>query len=181
MPSNCGNFFTHNSTLSHLEFQKEIVGALLINQAGALRKGSTGIEVISSLTIISFDSDNCKWEHLSKKVYCLACKSQLPTLKRRRPLEEIDEICTKRRRASQTMWQCKSCGPCCKKEACWDIFCRCFGVIKVFIENSCVLVTDVVNRFKPFSGFIPLLSHKTHQNTLSISISKHQSPFIRGY
>jgi sucrose-6-phosphate hydrolase SacC (GH32 family) len=38
-----------------------------------------------------------------RSYYCLACKSQLSTLKRRRPLAEIEGNSTKRRRASQTM------------------------------------------------------------------------------
>jgi hypothetical protein len=113
-----------DSILSHLEFQREIVKELLINQAGILRKLSSIVEVISSHTTISPDENNCRWEHLFKKDYCLACKSQLSKLKRRRLLEEIEGNCIKRSRASQTRWQCKSCGPCCKKEACWDILHR---------------------------------------------------------
>jgi hypothetical protein len=107
-----------DSTLSHLEFQREIIKDLITNQAGVLRKAPLDVGVISTQDV---EVVSCEWKHLSKKKYCLFCKSQLPTLKRRRALAEIDGNCTKRQRASQIMWQCKSCGPCCKKEACWDI------------------------------------------------------------
>ena len=110
-----------NSTLSHLDFQKEIVNALISNQADALRKRPTDVIVTTNQDVNKDVESTCKWEHLNKKDYCLACKRQVPRLKRRRPLAEIDENCTKRRRASQTRWQCKSCGQCCKKEACWEI------------------------------------------------------------
>jgi hypothetical protein len=110
-----------DSTLSHLEFQRQIVKELLSNQAGILRKKSSHISIISDQNEVV---ESCKWEHLHKRTYCLACKSQLPNLKRRRPLAEMEGNCTKRRRATQTIWQCKRCGPCCKKEVCWDILHR---------------------------------------------------------
>jgi hypothetical protein len=92
-----------NSTLGHLKFQHEIVKELLINQAEILRKKLSIIEVLSSDIIILSDENKCKCEHLSKKDYCLACKSQLPKLKRRRSLAEMDGNRIKRRRASQTV------------------------------------------------------------------------------
>ena len=109
-----------DSKLSHLDFQREIVRSLLTDQAGILRKGLPDVKVTSTQKDSPSLVPSCEWEHLSKKMYCLPCKRQQSELKRRRPLEEIEGNCTKRQRASQTMWQCKSCGPCCKKDSCWN-------------------------------------------------------------
>lgn len=57
-----------NSTLSHLEFQKEIVRELLTNPAGVLRKGPSDVMIISNQETVS---SSCEWQRLSKKVYCL--------------------------------------------------------------------------------------------------------------
>ena len=105
-----------HSKLTHLEFQRQIVEALLA-PAGQSRKRSLAIEVKSTEVVETANS--CEWEHMGKLLYCGPCKENNARLRKRQALEEISQNYTKRRRGSQTTWRCKSCGPCCKKEICW--------------------------------------------------------------
>lgn len=104
-----------DSKLTHSEFQHQIAEVLMTN--GATRKHSINLSISEKKPVDK--STSCEWEHTGKKSYCRPCREEEVRLRKRRALEEISENATKKRRTPQTRWQCKSCGPCCKKEDCW--------------------------------------------------------------
>ena len=64
-----------------------------------------------------------KWQPFSKiptNIRILFARVNFLSSNDVKPLEEIEGNCTKRKRATQTTWQCKTCGPCCKKKLCWN-------------------------------------------------------------
>jgi hypothetical protein len=104
------------SKLTYSEFQYQIVEDLLNN--GASRKHPSTMMILSDHKEDDKPS-SCEWEHQDKKSYCVSCREEGGRLRKRLALEEISENVIKKRRTPQTRWQCKSCGPCCKKEKCW--------------------------------------------------------------
>ncbi len=105
-----------DSDLSHSNFQHQIIEALL---SGGTRKRSSNLSIISPSKEDVEESASCEWKYAFKKSYCRACREKKVRLRKRSTLEEISGNPTKKRRPSQTNWQCKSCGLCCKKEECW--------------------------------------------------------------
>jgi hypothetical protein len=68
----------------------------------------TSRERLSKLSISEvYQSSSCEWEHTNKKSYCKPCREEGVKLRKRPALEEISENATKKRRSSQTRWQCK--------------------------------------------------------------------------
>ena len=102
-----------DSNLTHSEFQYQIAEELLTG-------GATRLKVDSAVKKSTADSTSCEWEHRDKGAYCTPCGEEAARLKKRQPLQEISANCTKRKRVSQTIWQCSRCGPCCRKERCWQ-------------------------------------------------------------
>jgi hypothetical protein len=106
-----------DSKMTHLKFQRQIVEKVL-ESVDQTRKRMLIVSTIS--TNRENSASSCRWEHMSKLLYCVFCKVQLSELRKRRALEKIDQNYIKRRRKPQTSWRCSNCSLYCKKKTCWN-------------------------------------------------------------
>jgi hypothetical protein len=104
-------------TLIHVEFQHQIIESLLLMKR-THRKRSSNLIIDSFIDAVT-KSTFCEWEFINKRSYCELCKKKTIKLRKRAALKEISANFIKKRRTSQTRWQCKSCDLCCKKNECW--------------------------------------------------------------
>jgi hypothetical protein len=104
--------------MTHMKFQQQIVETLLSSLSDQTRRQ---IFIVSIHFIDMPDpSSSCRWEHISKLLYCVFCKVQVSEQRKRKTLEKMTPNYIKRRRRSQTSWRCSNRGSCCKKKACWE-------------------------------------------------------------